>query len=219
MADTSELDLRWDAADVETARLPRDRVAVASVVLSSLWLWWVGSVAGLVLGIVALRRAPAQPHPYTSRRWAWAGIVTGLIGVLTFSLFVAPILFPALGRRFADSEARATLADLSSTVAPGSANGFADAAAGANPWTLPGHPDVTVVGPGVPSADAKTVSTEVWGAGQGKPGTGVAVYAAVLSKSGTCFFLRQTATAQYASAGETLGACTADQARTVGPWS
>ena len=218
MADTSEFDLHW-YSDFEAVWRPHDRLAVASVVLSSLWLWWIGSVVGVVLGVVALCRAPAQPHPYTSRRWAQAGIVTGLIGVLTFALFVAPTLFPALGRRFADDEARATLADLASTLTPGSPGGFADSGAGAIRWTLPGHPDVTVVGPGTQSHNAKTVSAEVWGAGQGEPGTGAAVYAAVLSNTGTCFFSRQTRVVQYAKRDNSLGSCTADQARTAGPWS
>jgi hypothetical protein len=221
MTGTTWVDGDW-TRDFAPSRFPRDRIAVASVVLAALWLWWLGSLAGLVLGIVALLRARTRPEPLTSRRWAGTGILLGAIGVLTFATFVAPSLVPGLRHRLEDSATRATLADFVTTLKQGEnahRGGFPTASAGGASWMVPGGSHIVVVGPDTPSRDYKEVSAEVWALWLGSsPDHGVTVYAAVLSGSGTCFYLRDTVTVAYET--EPLGAsrCTADDARGLSNW-
>jgi Domain of unknown function (DUF4190) len=221
MTDTTSVDGDW-TQDFAPSRLPRDRLAVASVVLASLWLWWLGSLAGLVLGIVALVRARARPEPSMSRRWARTGIVLGSIGVLTFGTFVAPPLVSGLRHRFEDSATRATLADFVTTLKHGEnahGGGFPTGSGGAESWTVPGGSDVVVVGPGTQSRDYKEVSAEVWELWlDAAPDHGVTVYAAVLSGSGTCFYLRDTVSVAYETQPFGASRCTADDARGISSW-
>ena len=221
MTGPSSVDLDW-TRDVPSSRWPRDRLAVASVILASLWLWWVGSVAGLVLGIVALARARTRPEPMISRRWARTGIVLGLIGVITFSTFVAPPLITTLRHRFEDDAARATLTDFVTTLRkednshPG---GFPTSLGAKDSWLLPGSSDIVVVGPGSESRDFKKVSAEVWNLWlDPSPDHGVTVYAAVLSGTGSCFYLRQNHNVAYEIEPFGAGTCTADDARSNSNW-
>jgi len=216
----SNVDSDW-AADLRRGSRPRDRVAVASVVLSSLWLWWVGSVIGLVLGLVALARARRGPYPYTSRRWAWTGVTLGLIGIFTFSVFVAPPLFSRTRRHFEDRAARASLVDFVTILHEenGLGEGFPVVPGFAAPWMLPGGSGVVVVGPETSSTDDKTVSAEVWDLwATSEPHHGATVYASVLSGSGTCFYLKQTRNSEYATVPSDGVGCTADSARGITDW-
>jgi hypothetical protein len=56
-------------------------LAIAAMVLGILWIWWVGSVLALVLGMVALSQIEASQGTQTGRGMAIAGIVLGLVGV------------------------------------------------------------------------------------------------------------------------------------------
>jgi hypothetical protein len=220
MTGTTWMDGEWDR-DFAPSRLPRDRLAVASVVLAALWLWWLGSLAGLVLGIVALVRARTRPEPLTSRRWAGTGILLGSIGVLTFATFVAPPLVSGLRHRLEDSATRATLADFVTTLKLDNAGrgGFPTASGGGESWMVPGGSDVVVVGPGTASRDYKEISAEVWDLSpDSAPDHGLTVYAAVLSGTGTCFFLRDTVSVEYETQPFGASRCTADDARGMTTW-
>jgi Domain of unknown function (DUF4190) len=55
-------------------------LAIASLVLGILWLFWVGSLVGLILGLVALRQIKNRNQ--RGRGIAIAGIVLGILGLV-----------------------------------------------------------------------------------------------------------------------------------------
>jgi len=66
---------------------PTNGLAIASLVLGILWLWWVGTILALVFGYVArsqIRERPGQGGDGL----AIAGIVLGWVGVAGFVIFV-----------------------------------------------------------------------------------------------------------------------------------
>ena len=78
-------------------------LAIASLVLGvisffTLGLFGVGAIAGLVMGIVAMRRIRRNPSLYGGEGFAVAGIVMGCISVLTFGFvaMIAAIAIPNL---------------------------------------------------------------------------------------------------------------------------
>lgn len=56
-------------------------MAVASMVLGILWLYWIGSVLALIFGYVALSQIKATGGTQGGRGMAIAGIVLGWIGL------------------------------------------------------------------------------------------------------------------------------------------
>ena len=70
-------------------------MAIASMVLGILWLYWIGSVLALVFGYIAKRQIDESQGTQTGRGMAIAGIVLGWIGIG----FIAVALF--LGLLFA----------------------------------------------------------------------------------------------------------------------
>ncbi|MBW3574845.1 MAG: DUF4190 domain-containing protein [Actinobacteria bacterium] len=68
---------------------PLNGLAVASTVLSALWLWWAGSILGLVLGYVAKRQIDQRGE--SGRGFALAGIILGWVGIGFLVLAVAGI--------------------------------------------------------------------------------------------------------------------------------
>lgn len=67
-------------------------MAIASMVLGILWLWWIGSLLALIFGYVAKNQIRERGD--SGGGMATAGIVLGWIGVGFLSLFV---LFGVLG--------------------------------------------------------------------------------------------------------------------------
>jgi hypothetical protein len=204
-------------------RRPHDRLAVASVVLSSLWLWWVGSLVGIVLGLVALIRHRSRPDPRASLRWASAGIALGVLGVATFSLSFGPPIMTSLRHHFEDSAAQASLGDLQQALRkqrPTVAAGYPTSSASVSPWTIVGGTAVEIVGPGTASTGFKKVSVEVWNVSSPSPtGDGDTLYAAVLSGSSVCFYLKDDATPSYSEGTSSRAApCSADAARSITTW-
>ncbi|MEG3615027.1 DUF4190 domain-containing protein [Isoptericola haloaureus] len=63
-------------------------LAVASLVLGILWLYWVGSVLALIFGYVALSQIKKAPvsAPQDGRGLAIAGVVLGWVGVATLAM-------------------------------------------------------------------------------------------------------------------------------------
>ena len=79
------------------AHRPTNGMAVASMVLGILWLWWIGSVLALVFGYLAKRQIRERGE--NGGGMATAGIVLGYVGVGFFSLFVVLVIVGA----FADA--------------------------------------------------------------------------------------------------------------------
>jgi Domain of unknown function (DUF4190) len=63
-------------------------LAIASLVLGILWLYWVGSILALVFGYVARRQIAQGQGLQGGRGLATAGIVLGWIGIGFLALFV-----------------------------------------------------------------------------------------------------------------------------------
>jgi hypothetical protein len=63
-------------------------LAIASMVLGILWLYWIGSILALVFGYVAKGQIDRSGGRQTGRGMAIAGIVLGWIGVAMIALFI-----------------------------------------------------------------------------------------------------------------------------------
>ena len=57
-------------------------LAIASLVLGILWLFWLGSLVGLILGVVALKQIKSRNQG--GRGIAIAGVVLGIVGLVLF---------------------------------------------------------------------------------------------------------------------------------------
>jgi hypothetical protein len=62
-------------------------MAIASLVLGTLWLYWIGSVLAVVFGHVGLRQIKRDPYQ-GGRGMAVAGLVLGYLGVAMLALTV-----------------------------------------------------------------------------------------------------------------------------------
>jgi hypothetical protein len=75
---------------------PQRRVnglAIASIVVGVLWMWWVGSIAAVVMGHVALRQIERSGGAQTGRAAALIGLAVGYFGL---TALLAVILFSAI---------------------------------------------------------------------------------------------------------------------------
>jgi len=63
-------------------------MAIASLILGILWLWWLGSVLALIFGYVAKGQIDRSGGQESGRGMAIAGIVLGWIGVATLALII-----------------------------------------------------------------------------------------------------------------------------------
>jgi hypothetical protein len=63
-------------------------LAVASLVLGILWLYWIGSILALIFGYVAKSQIDRSQGRQSGRGMAVAGIVLGWVGVGILSLVV-----------------------------------------------------------------------------------------------------------------------------------
>ncbi len=62
-------------------------LAIASMVLGILWIWWIGSILAVIFGHVAISQTHRDPT-LRGKGMAIAGLVLGYIGVGTFLLVV-----------------------------------------------------------------------------------------------------------------------------------
>jgi hypothetical protein len=67
--------------------------AIASVVSAVVWMWWLGSLAAVIMGHVALRQINRSGGRQTGRGVAITGLALGYLGLLTlvFVMFGAAL--------------------------------------------------------------------------------------------------------------------------------
>jgi hypothetical protein len=63
-------------------------LAIASLVLAVLWIWWIGSLLAVIFGHVALSQIKRSQGWKTGRGMAIAGVVLGWIGLATLAIIV-----------------------------------------------------------------------------------------------------------------------------------
>lgn len=66
---------------VQIAQAKTNGLAIASLVLGILWVYWIGSVLAVIFGHVALSQIDKSGGTQTGRGMAIAGLVLGWIGV------------------------------------------------------------------------------------------------------------------------------------------
>jgi hypothetical protein len=63
-----------------------DGLAIASMVLGIVWVWWIGSILAVIFGHIALRRIARDGK--AGRGMAIAGLVLGYVGVGILALII-----------------------------------------------------------------------------------------------------------------------------------
>lgn len=73
-------------------------MAIASLVLGILWLYWIGSILAVIFGHIALAQIARSQNRASGRGMALAGVILGYIGiaVLVILILVAAFLLPNL---------------------------------------------------------------------------------------------------------------------------
>ena len=74
-------------------------MAIASLVLGVLWMYWVGSILALVFGYLAKREIRQSQNQLDGSGMATAGVVLGWIGVGTLTLVMGILLLGFLSQR------------------------------------------------------------------------------------------------------------------------
>jgi hypothetical protein len=64
-------------------------LAVASLVLGIVWIFWLGSLLAIIFGAVALRQIKSSGSTEAGKGLAIAGLTLGLVGAATFIWFIA----------------------------------------------------------------------------------------------------------------------------------
>ena len=77
----------WDASGYTTPT-KTNGLAVASMVLGIVWVYWIGSILALVFGYVAKGQIKRSNGTQTGRGMAIAGIVLGWVGVGLLALVI-----------------------------------------------------------------------------------------------------------------------------------
>ena len=68
-------------------------MAIASLVLGLLWMYWIGSILALVFGYAARREIRRDPERIEGRGMATAGIVLGWVGVGVLAATIALVVY------------------------------------------------------------------------------------------------------------------------------
>jgi hypothetical protein len=71
-----------------TAQAKTNGLAIASMVLGILWLYWIGSILALVFGYSAKRQIDESRGQQAGRGMAIAGIVLGWVGIGTLVITI-----------------------------------------------------------------------------------------------------------------------------------
>lgn len=71
-------------------------MAIASLVLGILWIYWLGSILALVFGYLAKSEIRRSPQKMEGNGLATAGIVLGWVGVGTLVLLICLVIIAAV---------------------------------------------------------------------------------------------------------------------------
>ena len=71
-------------------------MAIASLVLGVLWIYWIGSILALIFGYLAKNEIRDSPEPIDGNGLATAGIVLGWVGMGTLTLVILLVIIAAL---------------------------------------------------------------------------------------------------------------------------
>ena len=71
-------------------------MAIASLVLGILWIYWLGSILALVFGYIAKKEIRDSNEPIEGNGLATAGIVLGWVGVGTLTVVIGLIVLAAV---------------------------------------------------------------------------------------------------------------------------
>jgi hypothetical protein len=71
-------------------------MAIASLVLGILWIYWLGSILALVFGYIAKREIRTSNEPIEGNGLATAGIVLGWVGIGTLTIVIGIIVLAAM---------------------------------------------------------------------------------------------------------------------------
>ncbi len=71
---------------------PTSGMAVASMVLGILWLYWIGSILALIFGYQARKEIDREPGRLEGRGMATAGIVLGWVGLGALTIVILIVL-------------------------------------------------------------------------------------------------------------------------------
>lgn len=67
-------------------------LAIASMVLGIIWIWWIGSILAVIFGHRAISQIDSSRGAETGRGMAIAGLVLGYIGVATLAIFILAVV-------------------------------------------------------------------------------------------------------------------------------
>ena len=84
---------RYIPGDEESAET--NGLAIASLILSILWLFGVGSIIGIVLGCVGMGQIRDSGGRQGGRAIALAGVVVGIIGLASLAVLIAFVVSSA----------------------------------------------------------------------------------------------------------------------------
>lgn len=69
-------------------------LALASLFLGIFWIFGIGSIVAIYLGHRGLKEIDASSGEQSGRAFAWAGIVSGLFGLISLGLVIAIAMNP-----------------------------------------------------------------------------------------------------------------------------
>src|SRR5215475_3955221 len=71
-------------------------MAIASLVLGILWMYWLGSILALVFGYLAKREIRLSAKPLDGNGMATAGIVLGWVGIATMTIVIGLVILGSM---------------------------------------------------------------------------------------------------------------------------
>jgi hypothetical protein len=97
----------WALPSSATPPARTNGLAIASLVLGIVWIYWIGSILALIFGIIAKRQIKRSGGQQTGGGMATAGIALGAVGIASMVLIgvlAAAGAFDNIGRTFRDIE-------------------------------------------------------------------------------------------------------------------